>query len=269
MEYFKKQYILTNEADTVDQFNAHFKQYPDENIAFPTIIDSSETMMIQTYCEGVPYSKFKALYPNDHLLARIKTIAAVLEMAFIIGIVNVDCHDGNVLYKKSLIKSEPTTITFIDNGMTIRFSQHERSVLVNIAVAFIKLDASQFIHALMHFVKTSDIGEVMNMYEQINKIFSLQTLLPDMVMLNRLILVLKSHMHLLDYRLLCCIHQLVQFDKTVHVDKDKNCSFADSLKMTTTNIYSLTLLYIYFQSPYAALRKQFKGLFERLLYIFR
>ena len=88
MAYFKQQYNLVNEAGAVDLFSHPFKQYPQERIVFPTIIDASPSLMIQTYRSGVPYSDFGALYPNHRLLARIKPIAAVLEMALTIGRVN-------------------------------------------------------------------------------------------------------------------------------------------------------------------------------------
>ena len=219
--------------------------------------------MIQTYSSGVPYSDFVALYPNHHLLARIKTIAAVLEMALTLGRVNVDCHDGNVLYcledrdepdatnvaSQRGNQPDPASVrvAFVDNGMTLTFSQQERSMLGTIAVAFIKLEATQFIHVLMHFINPSDIDKVTitSLYEQIDTIFSAQEILPDLGMMKRLIAVLKSYMHVLDYRLLCFAHQLVQFDQTIQVDKDKACSFSESLSLSTTNIYSLTFLYIY------------------------
>jgi aarF domain-containing kinase len=131
---------LRMEADHMLQFADDFKE--NKQVLFPTPIESLVTRnaLVETYCEGVPITKFMGKDTPEDVKLRLSNLCchSMLDMVFVYNFVHGDLHPGNILVDmKDVMKPK---LIFLDCGIVTKISRREHQAFVDICLALINFD---------------------------------------------------------------------------------------------------------------------------------
>lgn len=150
MENLKNQCNLLNESHYTDVFSKNFEKYPKERIFFPKIFFKKKDLIIEEYIDGLHLNDFKLKYPHLNIICKIKTMAALIQMILIDGIMHSDCHNGNILYKLNEKKME---IYFIDCGIVSVFSEDIKNGIIKFISGISNKDTDLLIEGVQKVMK--------------------------------------------------------------------------------------------------------------------
>lgn len=130
---------LRLEAKNLERFHDNFRD--DERVAFPRIIEGFEphsSVLIETFCEGIPVLKFIKEHSNDQALLSemcLIGIRAVCQMLFLDNFMHGDLHPGNIF-----INAKDRKFVLLDAGIATEYSDTDHELIINVLSSFIRAD---------------------------------------------------------------------------------------------------------------------------------
>ncbi len=136
----KIQLDFRKESENLERFNANFRNDP--HVVFPKSVkgfDAHPDVLVETYVEGMPISKFMREHGENKALLHkmcIIGIETVCRMIFYHNFVHADLHPGNIL--ASVSEDGVPKFILLDVGMITEFKDEDYDNLIDILASFIR-----------------------------------------------------------------------------------------------------------------------------------
>ncbi|CCW63264.1 unnamed protein product [Phytomonas sp. EM1] len=157
------------EADNLVQFRSNFRN--ERYVEFPEPLMSTQRMLVETFCEGVPADPdfMASLPPHARDVLAGKGLNTWCKMLLRDNFIHGDMHPGNILIQCENYH-EPS-ITLIDVGLCQQLTEHEAAISENLIEAFVRWNSEMCAASLWNMSERQEYASRDRFKADIDQVF--------------------------------------------------------------------------------------------------